>query len=223
MPSRPDSGTTSVATPAPKDRRQYVLAGRLSCGRCGRRMEGTWNHDRPTTAARSTATTLPTIPTTPATIYVREDSIVPQLDSWVAELFTDEHLDGNCAKLAQRRPTRHRPGNTISPDPGPDPQARQGTRQLPHHRAHRTRSRLTRRQTGSPRPTRNAAGSKPCSVGHPRPSSPPRTSRPSSPASTTSPLLSPSPTRRTRPGSMPRWGSTSPTTKTASSSNPGRV
>ena len=39
-------------------------------------------------------------PDHPATIYVREDSIVPRLDSWVAELFADEHLDDTCAKLA---------------------------------------------------------------------------------------------------------------------------
>jgi hypothetical protein len=30
----------------PEKGRHYVLAGRLLYGRCGRRMEGTWNHDR---------------------------------------------------------------------------------------------------------------------------------------------------------------------------------
>ena len=39
-------------------------------------------------------------PDQPATIYVREDTIVPRLDSWVVELLTDEHLDDTCAKLA---------------------------------------------------------------------------------------------------------------------------
>ncbi|HZD21986.1 MAG TPA: hypothetical protein VE569_01060, partial [Acidimicrobiia bacterium] len=36
----------------------------------------------------------------PATVYVREENIVPQLDAWVAELFNEEHLEDTCAKLA---------------------------------------------------------------------------------------------------------------------------
>ena len=87
-------------TRTPKAGRHYVLAGRLSCGQCGRRMEGTWNHDRPYYRCQVHRDDPGKHPEHPATIYVREDSIVPHLDSWVAELFTDEHLDDTCAKLA---------------------------------------------------------------------------------------------------------------------------
>ena len=87
-------------TRTPKKGRHYVLAGRLSCGHCGRRMEGTWNHDRPYYRCQIPRDDASNNRDHPATIYVREDSIVPHLDSWVGELFTDEHLDDTCAKLA---------------------------------------------------------------------------------------------------------------------------
>ena len=87
-------------TRTPKNGRRYVLAGRLTFGRCGRRMEGTWNHDRPYYRCQIPRDDPANHSDHPATVYVREDSIVPQLESWVAELFTDEHLDDTCAKLA---------------------------------------------------------------------------------------------------------------------------
>ncbi len=87
-------------TRTPKGDRRYLLAGRILCGRCGRRMEGTWNHDRPYYRCQIHRDDTADHPDHPATIYVREDAIVPRLDSWVAELFADEHLDDTCAKLA---------------------------------------------------------------------------------------------------------------------------
>jgi site-specific DNA recombinase len=63
-------------------------------------MEGTWNHDRPYYRCQIRRDDPAIHRDHPPTIYVREDSIVPQLDSWVGELFTDEHLDDTCAKLA---------------------------------------------------------------------------------------------------------------------------
>ena len=35
------------------------------------------------------------------TVYVREGSVVPGLDEWLAGLFDDEHLDATCAALAE--------------------------------------------------------------------------------------------------------------------------
>jgi site-specific DNA recombinase len=63
-------------------------------------MEGTWNHDRPYYRCQIHRDDPANHPKHPATIYVREDSIVPHLDSWVGELFNDEHLDDTCAQLA---------------------------------------------------------------------------------------------------------------------------
>jgi site-specific DNA recombinase len=36
----------------------------------------------------------------PKTVNVREDSIVPRLDAWIAELFSDFNLDATCAAVA---------------------------------------------------------------------------------------------------------------------------
>ncbi len=36
----------------------------------------------------------------PLTVYVREDSIVPRLDAWIAELFDETNLDATCEALA---------------------------------------------------------------------------------------------------------------------------
>jgi Rad3-related DNA helicase len=63
-------------------------------------MEGTWNHERPYYRCQIPRDDPANHRDHPATIYVREDSIVPHLDSWVGELFTDEYLEDTCAKLA---------------------------------------------------------------------------------------------------------------------------
>jgi hypothetical protein len=36
----------------------------------------------------------------PRTVYVREAAIVPGVDTWIATLFNDEHLDSTCEALA---------------------------------------------------------------------------------------------------------------------------
>jgi type II secretory pathway pseudopilin PulG len=87
-------------TRTPKQGRHYLLAGRLSCAQCGRRMEGTWNHDRPYYRCQIHRDDPAEHPEHQATIYVREDAIVPSLDTWVAELFNDDRLDDTCTALA---------------------------------------------------------------------------------------------------------------------------
>ncbi len=210
-------------TRTPKRGRHYVLAGRLSCGRCGRRMEGTWNHDRPYYRCQIPRDDPANNRDHPATIYVREDSIVPRLDDWVGELFTEEHLDDTCAKLAdaaQPTPTwKHRNSRSGS---GSASSTKSSTATAPSPAANPRPPQPS--ASGSQRPTRSNAGSKPSSAEPPPPDSRPKTSRRLLPACRTSPQHWPRPTRRTRPRSTPRWGSTSPTTRTAgSSSNPGRV
>jgi hypothetical protein len=64
-------------------------------------MEETWNHDRPYYRCQVRRDHPANSPDHPATIYVREDSIVPRLDSWVAELFTDDHLDDKAKVYAE--------------------------------------------------------------------------------------------------------------------------
>ena len=78
----------------------YVLSSLVSCGLCGRRMQGAWSHGRayyrckfPTEYAIATSQH-------PKTVYVREASVVPALDRWLATVFDPDHLDATCEALA---------------------------------------------------------------------------------------------------------------------------
>ena len=82
-----------ATTRTPKEGRQYVLAGMIRCGTCRRRMEGVWNHGRPYYRCQVHRDSSIDRTEHPATIYVREDSVVPGLDAWIAELFEPDNLD----------------------------------------------------------------------------------------------------------------------------------
>jgi hypothetical protein len=58
----------------------WTLAGLLTCGRCGRRLESAWSHDRPAYRCRHghTSAAVPD-PARPKTAYLREDEILPHL------------------------------------------------------------------------------------------------------------------------------------------------
>jgi hypothetical protein len=60
--------------------RRYLLAGLLSCGTCGRRMESAWSNGRPAYRCRHghTTATAPD-PAQPKNAYIREDLIVAHL------------------------------------------------------------------------------------------------------------------------------------------------
>ena len=62
--------------------------------------EDTWNHDCPYYRCRVHRDDPRVRPDHPATINDCGDRIVPRLDSWVAELSSDEHFDDTCAELA---------------------------------------------------------------------------------------------------------------------------
>jgi len=81
--------------------RPYVLRGRLQCGICQRRMEGTWNHNRPHYRCRYPGEyALTNSIQHPRTVYLREAAILPGLDRWLAQLFDHQHLDATCQTLA---------------------------------------------------------------------------------------------------------------------------
>jgi site-specific DNA recombinase len=78
-----------------------MLRGLISCGICGRKMGGQHNHGRAHYRCRyPTEYALANEIDHPRTVYVREDVIVPALDSWLARIFDPEHLDATCAGLA---------------------------------------------------------------------------------------------------------------------------
>jgi site-specific DNA recombinase len=89
-----------ASTRTPKKGRRYILAGRVRCGRCGRRMEGSWNHDRPYYRCQVHRADEVEPTGHSATIYVREEALLPGLDDWLGELFDTEHLDDTCQTLA---------------------------------------------------------------------------------------------------------------------------
>jgi len=81
--------------------RPYLLRGRLHCGICQRRMEGTWNHDAPHYRCRYPAEyALANLIEHPKAVYLREALIVPRLDHWLCGLFDDDHIDATCHALA---------------------------------------------------------------------------------------------------------------------------
>jgi site-specific DNA recombinase len=63
-------------------------------------MQGQWNHGQPYYRCKY-PTDYPVDETRqPKSVYVRENAIVPGLDTWLASLFDEEHLDHTCEVLA---------------------------------------------------------------------------------------------------------------------------
>lgn len=92
----------------PLEGRHYVLAGLVRCGDCGRRMEGSWNHDKAHYRCQLRREDPIDRGDHPGTIYLKEAVILPHVDAWVAELFDDDHLDHTAELLAA----------ATEPDPG---------------------------------------------------------------------------------------------------------
>ena len=71
---------TAPRGPAAPAARRYLLAGLLTCGRCGRRLESAWSNGKPAYRCRHghTSATSPD-PARPKTTYVREDQVLPPL------------------------------------------------------------------------------------------------------------------------------------------------
>ncbi len=94
-------GTPKSRPPkAPLPGRQYLLAGMVRCGSCGRRMQGHWHHDRAYYRCRFTAEYGIELPDHPRSLYVQEAKITPGLDGWIGTLFDAEHIDRTAAVLA---------------------------------------------------------------------------------------------------------------------------
>ncbi|HVM54377.1 MAG TPA: recombinase family protein [Acidimicrobiales bacterium] len=81
--------------------RRYLLSGRVACGLCGRRMQGSWNNDRAHYRCRFAAEyALAKGVDHPKTVYLREDVLVPALDRWLAELFDERNAEAAWEALA---------------------------------------------------------------------------------------------------------------------------
>jgi len=72
--------TAAPRGPAAPAARRYLLAGLLTCGRCGRRLESAWSNGKPAYRCRHGHTSATSLdPGRPKTTYVREDQVLPHL------------------------------------------------------------------------------------------------------------------------------------------------
>jgi site-specific DNA recombinase len=82
--------------PAGQAARRYLLAGLLSCGRCGRRLESAWSNGKPAYRCRhGHASAARPDPDRPKNTYVREDQILPHLAAMAILLAGDSQARGS--------------------------------------------------------------------------------------------------------------------------------
>lgn len=84
-----------------RTRHPYLLSGLMRCAACGRRMQASWNHGVAYYRCKFPAEYAVREDRHPKTIYIRESTVVPSLDQWIATLFDAEHLDETCAAVAR--------------------------------------------------------------------------------------------------------------------------
>jgi DNA invertase Pin-like site-specific DNA recombinase len=100
--------------PVPHDEpvvRRYLLAGLLTCGLCGRRMESAWSNGKPAYRCRHGRTSaMAPDPSHPKNTYVREDKLLPHLPAL--------HLLLTSPAVRARRRTRAGADVTAAASPG---------------------------------------------------------------------------------------------------------
>jgi hypothetical protein len=99
---------TAQGIRAPRDTatatgRQYLLAGLLRCGICGRRLESCWANNRPAYRCRHgyTSAARPD-PARPKNLYIREDRILPRIPALHARLAAAEPATGHRRRRTRR-------------------------------------------------------------------------------------------------------------------------
>ena len=104
--------TTAPRGPAGPAVRRYLLAGLITCGRCGRRLESAWSYGRAAYRCRHgyTSATVPD-PARPKNAYVREDQILPRLAALAILLAGDA---GTPARRSRSRAKLTGPADTAA-------------------------------------------------------------------------------------------------------------
>jgi len=83
----------AAVTTIKRTRYPYQLRGLLFCGLCHRRMQGSWNNDKPHyRCIYPTEYALANHTEHPRSIYIREELIVPTLDRWLLRAFSPTAL-----------------------------------------------------------------------------------------------------------------------------------
>ena len=79
----------------------YLLRGLVTCGLCGRRMQGSTSHGTARYRCKLAAEyALANKIDHPKALYVKERPVIEALDRWLATLFDPEHVEATCARLA---------------------------------------------------------------------------------------------------------------------------
>jgi hypothetical protein len=88
--------------------RPYPLRGRVRCGYCARRMEGSPRGDRLyyRCAARSIVPGAPILATHPKNVYLAESAIVDPINAWIGGLFAPDRREDTVRRLLDADATR---------------------------------------------------------------------------------------------------------------------
>jgi len=82
--------------------REYALTGLMHCGVCQRRMQGSWNNGKPHYRCVSPEQyALANRIDHPRSLYVREELVLPPLDSWLTTAFDPPHLTRTLRAMEQ--------------------------------------------------------------------------------------------------------------------------
>ncbi len=84
----------------PRTERPYLLRGRLRCGLCGRKLQGSWHHGEAYYrcqygAEYARSARLPH----PKVVYLRGWDLLPHVDDWLGRLFDPENVDATCEAI----------------------------------------------------------------------------------------------------------------------------
>lgn len=98
----------ATVTTVKRTRHPYQLRGLLFCGLCQRRMQGSWNNDKPHyRCVYPTEYGLANHTEHPRSVYVREELIVPTLDRWLLRAFSAAALPDTIQALADAQDEDH--------------------------------------------------------------------------------------------------------------------
>jgi Recombinase zinc beta ribbon domain len=101
-----------------KSASSYSLRGRVRCGNCGRRMEGTSRGLRIyyRCAARSIVPGSAVLATHPKIVYLPESAVVEPLNAWIGGLFAPDHREDTVCRLLDADATRADTARTAAAD-----------------------------------------------------------------------------------------------------------
>ncbi|WP_322749687.1 MULTISPECIES: recombinase family protein [unclassified Frankia] len=98
----------------PRTQHPYLLRSLLFHEQCGRRMQGNWNHGHAHYRCRypqehAVANRIDH----PLAVYVREDTITPALDAWLATAFAPSHIEATLTALNHTQPDTTPPSDPL--------------------------------------------------------------------------------------------------------------